>query len=107
MSKPTEKWFGYWTIGLPHLMMNALGDVAVYVLWKLGMLDKAFGLVGTGDWANVGVPFTPEVGILVGAAADMFADQLAFVLRKVVGSRLPFTKQEEVKDGQAEVPSKP
>lgn len=90
-----EGWFGYWKLGLPHLMTNALGDIGIAVCWQKEWLDELLALMpGTGDWANVGLPYTPQVGFLLGAAADLFSDQLAYLLTKVVGSRLPFLKKE-------------
>jgi len=90
-----KRWLGYWHIGLPHLVMNILVDVLVCVAWWAEWLDDAMTLIpGTDGWANVGIPYTPQVGLMLGAGADLFADQIAFVLRKVLGSRLPFLKSE-------------
>jgi len=91
-----NRWLGYWDIGLPHLVMNLTVDALFCVAWWAEWLDDIVALApGTSGFANVGIPYTPQVGIMLGAGADLFADQIAFVLRKVLGSRLPFLKTAE------------
>lgn len=84
---------GYFGTGLPHLMMNLLVIVGVDVLWAAGLLDEALNFVipesVSGAWANVGVPYTPQVGLLLGAMADLMGDQIAWLVRIVVGKRFP------------------
>lgn len=93
---PDQPLFGYWKVGLPHLMTNLFIVVGVAALWKEELLDKALAMIpGTGDWANTGVPFTPPIGLLLGIGSDIGGDSLAYLLRKVIGSRLPFTQQQE------------
>ena len=101
--KGKERWLGYWYIGLPHMVANILVDVLACVAWEAGWLDNLLALMpGTGDWANVGIPYTPQVGIMLGAGVDIFADQIAFVLRKALGSRLPFLSQPKEVEGDRE-----
>lgn len=86
------RWLGYWYVGLPHMLTNILVDVLACVAWQAGWLDDVVALIPGGP-ANVGIPYTPQVGIILGAGVDIFADQIAFMLRKALGSRLPFLQQ--------------
>lgn len=80
-------WFGYWAIGLPHLAMNIGGIVIIGALWQVQLLDDITSWtvtkMGMSDWANVGIPFTPQIGLLLGFCADLVSDNLAFLVRKV------------------------
>jgi hypothetical protein len=102
-AKHTSKefgWFGYWGVGLPHLMMNLGGDATIACLWSSDLLDDVIIWVvsfipGTSNVANVGIPYTPQIGIMLGFASDLFADQGAFVLRiafRMVVDKVPFLK---------------
>lgn len=89
-------WGGYWRVGIPHLMMNLTGDVLVAALWSAGLLDDWINwamrpIPGLSAWANVGLPYTPQLGLVLGILSDLFSDNLAFVIRKVLSKRLPGT----------------
>lgn len=88
-----KPWRGYWATGMPHLMANAVVIVGVAALWATGLLDDAIDkLIPSalaGDWADVGVPYTPQCGVLLGAAADITGDQIAYLVRLLLGKRFP------------------
>jgi hypothetical protein len=92
---PGAKWRGYWKVGVPHLLGNSIVIVGTYVLWSAGLLDKAINAVIpekiAGVWSNVGIPFTPQVGFFVGAGADVFGDQVAYMIRLLIGRWWPST----------------
>lgn len=81
---------GYWDVGIPHLVMNLVAIVGVDVLWSGGMLDKVINAVlPSASWANVGIPFTPQVGFMLGAGADIMGDQVAYLARIFIGKVFP------------------
>jgi hypothetical protein len=91
--KPGQSYLGYWRVGIPHFTMNIWVDVAAYVAWDQGWLVKLEDMIpGIGNWMNA-LPFTPQVGLMLGMGVDLTADKLAFLVRKVLGSRLPFLNQ--------------
>jgi hypothetical protein len=93
--KEGQSYFGYWRVGVPHFIMNVWVDVAAYVCWDQGWLVKLEDMIpGIGNWVN-SLPFTPQVGVMLGMGVDLTADKLAFFVRKVLGSRVPFLKTEE------------
>jgi hypothetical protein len=90
-----QTWRGYWAMGLPHLMTNAAGDVVIAVLWQMQVLDDLVGYVvmlipGGAGYANVGIPFTIQVGVMVGFVADLFSDSAAYLLRTVIVPKIPW-----------------
>lgn len=88
---PGQPWRGYWQVGAPHLMGNAFAIVAVCVLWSQGWLDDAVNFVlpssVTAAWSNVGIPYTPQVALFVGGAADVFGDQITYLIRSLASRR--------------------
>lgn len=88
------RWMGYWHIGLPHLVMNVAIDALVCVAWAYNGLDKIIELIPGGP-QNVGLPYVPGIGLGLGFFVDLYGDKLAFVVRKVLGSRLPFLNTQE------------
>jgi len=90
-----DGWLGYWHMGLPHLMMNIVGDGIALALWRMELLDDIIKIIPgmeTREWVNVGIPFTPQVGFMLGACVDLFSDQLVFMVGTVLGKWLPFLK---------------
>lgn len=84
---------GYWKQGWTSLALNQVVNVAVACLWAYGMLDPllqkaASFLPGDPAWANVGIPFTPETGIVVGALSDLFGDDAALLIQRQILDRI-------------------
>lgn len=90
----------YWKMGLPHALGNLAGDVIVGVLWSYEGLDwlvlKAAEFVpGSGEWAASGIPFTPQMGILLGFGVDLFSDNLTYLVRKMGAAKAPWLLQQD------------
>jgi len=90
---PGKPWHEYWLVGLPHGMTNLVIVAGVATLWAEGGLDAAINMLIPGAfteaWANTGVPYTPQCGLLLGAAADVAGDQIAYLVRLVAGKKWP------------------
>ena len=86
---------GYWTQSMAHAGSNAIIDILILLAWTRGWLDSAVGVIGPwmpGNeawWESVGFPLVPQIGVMLGFAADLFGDQAGFVLRRVLAARFP------------------
>jgi len=89
----TDKpWLDFWKVGGPHLMANAGIDLSAYCLWAMGLMDEGLDLilhwvpfVHVQDIHLTGMlPFSPQVGVILGFGVDMVADQMAFLFKRFI-----------------------
>lgn len=91
---PGHGLFEYFSSQVATLIGNMGVNVAVGFLWKMEGLDALLGWaagllpVGAADWAESGVPYTPQVGLMLGCFCDFFGDDLAFNLVEMARGRL-------------------
>ena len=84
-----QPWLGFWKIGGPQLMANGAIDLFLFGLWGAGLVDECLDLalhqipfVSLRDIHLTGMlPFSPQVGVVLGLGSDMVADQLAFLFQ--------------------------
>lgn len=84
MAHPGRKVRGYLDDGVWHFVLawGVCGFVAM--LWALNGLDAIVAWLPdamTASWADTGVPYTPQVGAVLGFAVDAMADKIAFAFR--------------------------
>lgn len=83
---------GYWQDGLGHLILAWSTCVLVAALWAMNGLDVLVGFIPdaiAGEWADTGIPFTPQVGLMLGYGLDFLGDKIAFAVRVRLGKFIP------------------
>lgn len=81
---PGRKAIDYFADGWAHFVLAWSVCTLVGVLWALNGLDAILGYLPdalTSSWADTGVPYTPQVGIVLGFAINAMADKVAFAFR--------------------------
>ena len=93
---PGKSPLGYFRTQVASLIANVGVNVAVCVLWSYDGLDaflqwvaQMIPYLGAKDWAESGVPYTPQVGLILGCMSDFFGDDVAYNLVQVIKKRLP------------------
>ncbi len=82
---------GYWQDGLGHLLLAWSTCGIVAALWASNGLDYLVGFLPdaiSSQWADTGIPFTPQVGLLLGYGIDFMGDKLAFAIRVRLGGTM-------------------
>ena len=97
-TRPSQRWRGYWNVGLPHLIVNLTIVLGVLAAWHCGLLAYLVGLFGFSPIAQL-LSISPPWGFLVAMLADICGDKIAYVLRNPVGillSKVGLMKPKEV-----------
>lgn len=87
---------GYFKAQSATLIANMGINVGVCFLWSFqgldGFLDwmsTVMPFIGAEQWAESGIPYTPQVGLMLGCMSDFFGDDIAYNLVEVVRKWLP------------------
>ena len=87
---------GYFRAQKATLIANMGVNGGVCYLWSYGALDVVLKwgaawvpLLGSADWAASGIPYTPQMGLMLGCLSDFFGDDIAYNLVEVLRKRLP------------------
>lgn len=79
---------GYLDDGVAHFLFAWSVCGGVCTLWALGGLDLLMSMLPDGllgEWWKAGVPYTPQVGLLLAFGLDFVSDKIAFAVRTRYG----------------------
>lgn len=94
LGHPGRGKLGYFKDGVPHFMIAWGTCIMGWLFWYMNALDFLVGYIPaaiTDKWADTGIPYTPQVGLMLGFGFNFAADKFAFAIRARLGNGKPAT----------------